>query len=48
MAKPTVQLNFRINWELYEKLILYAEQQNISRTEAIKRAIEKLINEAGT
>lgn len=45
MAKPMVQLNFRISWELYEKLILYAEKENISRTEAVKRAIEKLLDE---
>lgn len=45
MAKPTVQLNFRIDFELYEKLILYAEKQNISRTEAVSRAIQKLLQE---
>lgn len=45
MAKPMVQLNFRITFELYEKLIKYAEHNKISRTEAVKRAIEKLLDE---
>lgn len=45
MAEPMVQLNFRINFELYMKLIEYAEQKNISRTQAVKTAIEKLLKE---
>lgn len=48
MAQPTVQLNFRIQFELYEKLVQYAEENNISRTEAVKRAIEKLVETKNT
>lgn len=45
MQKPTAQLNFRISFELYKKLTHYAEAKKISKTEAVRRAIEKLLAE---
>lgn len=45
MAEPKVQLNFRISFELYTKLIEYAEKNKITRTEAVNRAIEKLLEQ---
>lgn len=40
-----VQLNFRIEFELYTKLIEYAEKHQITRTQAVTEAIKKLLQD---
>jgi predicted DNA-binding protein len=40
MAIATVQLNFRVPAELYEKLQAAAEAEEKSKTEIVRRALE--------